>query len=158
MKEIKLTRGKTALVDDKDFDWLNKYSWYAYVKSKTHYARTEIKGVQYSMHRMILGLERGDKKHCDHINGKGFDNQRSNLRVVTHQQNCFNRKTILSISGYKGVSLCRGYKSKKWLAYITINQKQRHIGRYATKVEAARAYNEAAKKYFGEFAYLNVLA
>ena len=89
----------------------------------------------------------------DHINGDRLDNRRENLRIVTNWQNQMNRgMTINNSSGYKGVRLRR---SGKWEAQIRVNKKAIFLGRFYDKLDAAHAYDDAAKKYFGEFARLN---
>ena len=104
------------------------------------------------MHNMILGTPKG--LHTDHKDGDGLNNQRSNLRLATPSENGANRLVgSNNTSGYKGIS----QKDKKWGAQITKNQKIVYLGRFETKIEAAKAYNTAAKKYHGEFARLNTI-
>lgn len=123
MKKIQLTKGYEALVDDKDFDWLNEFKWkYSkYKKDRTGYAiRFEyIKGSsnkqckygkkrRISMHREILGLKKGDNKISDHINHNGLDNQRCNLRICNHKENSRNKLSYKnSSSKFLGVFLFR---------------------------------------------------
>jgi hypothetical protein len=159
MKEISLTRGKVALVDDEDFEWLNQWNWcyrtpksgknamgYAIRMTQKDHVRTRI-----HMHRLIMNTP--PELEVDHINGNRIDNQKSNLRNCTHQQNIFNKTNLWNnTSGYRGVSL---YYSKYWVARITINVKISHIGTYKTAEEAAHAYDIKAVKCFGEFAGLN---
>jgi hypothetical protein len=93
-------------------------------------------------------------KWIDHKNHNGLDNRKTNLRKITHQQNMMNRRPSKnSTSKYKGVSLFK--RDKKWIAHICFNRILRYIGIFATEIEAAKAYNIFAKKYFGEYAYLN---
>lgn len=90
----------------------------------------------------------------DHINGDTLDNRRSNLRLCTVSGNNHNRmKSKNNTSGYKGVSWLK--QNQKWRAYIKVNSKDKHLGCYLDKEDAARAYDKAAKEYFGEFARLN---
>lgn len=106
------------------------------------------------MHRVILGLKPGDKRQCDHIDGDGLNNQRSNLRVCTIQQNSQSRKKQKgTTSKYKGVSFDRQHR--KWQVSIRVNHKHIHLGRFRSESAAARCYNKAALKYFGEFALTN---
>lgn len=114
MKEIQLTQGMVAVVDDEDFDALCGFSWRF---TKAGYAeraeRRDRFGKQKTvkMHRQILGLVEGDGKHCDHINGDRTDNQRSNLRVCSHAENMCNRKINKdNTSGFKGL---RGMVGRK---------------------------------------------
>lgn len=154
MKTIQLTQGMVAIVDDEDFHLVVRYKWH-YAEG---YARTDLKGSDgkyrsVSMHRMILNTPKG--METDHINGDRLDNRRENIRVCTKAQNLRNvAKRTNNSSGMKGV-----YKSRneKWVAQIRLNGKSYYLGIFSEKVEAAMAYNEAAKKFHGEFARLNVL-
>lgn len=159
MKEIQLTQGKVALVDDADYDWLNQWKWFAAKAKNTVYAhRNErVNGRQLTvrMHRIILGLT-DPKDFCDHSNGDGLDNQRSNIRRCTKRENGLNCKRKTSdTSNYKGVSLYA--RSNTWVARIMHNGKSVHLGYHKTENAAALIYNEAAIKYHGEFAYLNTI-
>lgn len=158
MKKIPLTQGKFALVDDVDYDWLNQWKWCAYKDKNTYYARrsSTINGKQVTvmMHREILNLKHRNGKQTDHIDGNGLNNQRFNLRVCNNQQNCFNKSPRKkSSSRFKGVVW--GKSIKKWHARITFNGNLIHIGYYQNDVEAARAYDGMAKRYFKKFAKLN---
>jgi hypothetical protein len=91
---------------------------------------------------------------CDHIDGNTLNNQKSNLRNVTCQQNGCNKSKCKNLfSKYKGVS--RVKRDKKWQAYITVHQKPIFLGCFTNELDAAVAYNNAAIKYFGEYAKLN---
>lgn len=144
MKKIKLTQGKYALVDDADYKWLNQWKWYASKQGNTWYAYRAIWKLRKTigMHRLILGLDFGDKRQGDHINRNGLNNQRCNLRITTHQQNHFN-------NGAKGY----GFHRNRWEAYININDKKIHLGKFKTEQEAKQVRQEAKVKYFGEFAH-----
>jgi hypothetical protein len=126
MKSITLTRGKVALVDDADYEWLNKYKWYSgargYVISST--TADGKKGVMY-MHREIMKTPRD--MQTDHINGNKLDNRRSNLRICTSAQNRANKgKQSNNTAGYKGI--CWSKAAKKWQAQITVNKKTIYLG------------------------------
>jgi hypothetical protein len=159
MKEIQLTNGGVALVDDEDFDELNKYKWFSHKEKYTTYAWRHIRkgSHQYGkikMHRQILNSE--DNQLVDHINGNGLDNRRSNIRLCTSQQNQMNKvKSENCSSGFKGVSYHS--QNKKWRATINFNRKQISIGCYPSEKEAAIAYNNRAIELFGEFARPNVV-
>jgi hypothetical protein len=159
MKEIKLTNGGVALVDDEDFDDLNKHKWFSHKERNTAYAwRNEKKGFrQYGkvkMHRQILNPKKSE--HVDHINGNGLDNRRDNIRVCTAQQNQMNRHNHSSHSSiYKGVSYHK--QNDRWRALIHLNGKPISLGCYSTPEAAAIAYNEKAIELFGEFARPNVI-
>ena len=158
MKIISLSQGKVAKVDDGDFDWLNQWKWSAHKNRNTFYAvravRVGLKQKFLFMHRLILGLDFGDKRQADHINMDGLDNRRENLRIVTASENRCNRgKTKANTSGYKGVSWHK--QLKKWRADIQVNGKFKHLGLFYDPVEAARAYDLAAKRLHGDFATTN---
>lgn len=150
------------LVDDEDFDWLNQKKW----SLNRGYAAYEIsKGGRNNrirhlvrMHRIILehhgfnleGIE------IDHRNLNRLDNQKSNLRVATHNQNQWNvKKRKNNTSGYKGVLVMKNYISKPFVAYINVNNKRIHLGYFSNIKDAALSYNNAAKSHFGDFANLN---
>jgi hypothetical protein len=155
MKEITLTQGKVALVDDADYDWLNQFNWYASRSRDTDnfYAmREDTTGKVVLMHCEILGL-----KGVDHRNGNGLDNRTFNLRPATKTQNNWNRGAYKNNkSGFKGVYWIEG--REKWLMAIQANKKRIHGGYFNTDIEAAAAYNYLAKKLHGEFAFLNDLS
>jgi hypothetical protein len=153
-KEIQLTQGKVALVDDADFDWLNQWKWTAHKDrfDKWYARRLQWTGVIYKtiyMHRLILNASKGAE--VDHKDGDGLHNCRRNLRESTHKQNSANQKAK-SNTGYKGVILERG---GRYSAHIYVNRKHITLGRFNNPIDAARAYDEAARKNFGEFAHLN---
>ena len=159
MKQIPLTQGQFALVDDEDFEELNKFKWQAmkdrvtYYAVRTVYDRPNKKQYAVLMHRFILGLT-DPKIQGDHIDHNGLNNQRSNLRVATRKQNIRNstgNKKAMSI--YKGVTFYT--KENKWVAQISINGKNKYLGIFTDEIEAAKKYDEMAKLHYGEFAYLN---
>ena len=155
MKLIPLTQGLFALVDDKDYKWLMQWKWNAAKSDKNCYAkRTMTDKSAISMHRQILGLEKGDGIKVDHRNHFGLDNQRHNLRKCTTAENGRNRRPKKnSKSGFKGVS--PSTSGKKWQVYININGKDKYITSCNDVVDAAKAYDVAARKYHGEFACTN---
>lgn len=151
---IPLTQGKFTLVDADDYDWLTQWKWWC---DSTGYASgIPEKRRQMRLHRFILAAPRG--LYVDHINRDKLDNRRSNLRVCTQQDNSRNsppRSTAGRSSPYKGVSIDRQYQIEKWQAVIHCNGKRVHLGHFNSEIAAALAYNEAARKIFGEFAFLN---
>lgn len=163
MKEIRLTQGQVALVDDADYDWLNQWKWYAHKnpKSNSFYAVRNVyesgRHLSVKMHRLILGLT-DPKIFCDHENGNGLDNQRHNIRVSTYQENMRNKPSYKNgTSRFKGVSFKAQHK--KWVAQIQVDGKKVvHIGYFSDEESAAVAYNKAAIKHYGEFARLNTVA
>lgn len=155
-KVIQLTQGKTTIVDDADFDWLNQYKWYLGSSRGMFYAKREDRGKEVKMHRLILGLT-DPKIEGDHRDRDGLNNQRNNLRVATRSQNCHNRRSrINSFSKYKGV--CFKKQTSKWVARIFTNGKNKHLGYFDLEIEAAVAYNNEALNLHGEFANLNVVS
>ena len=171
MKSVALTKGKFAIVDDADYGAVGAFKWYCLeIKHKwsptTYYAARRIhpgRGGVVLMHRVIMGLERIDRRTVDHIDNNGLNNTRSNMRVATRQQNNqHNRwhKTPRSSSRFKGVHYTRmkggcGVLSKPWAARISLNGRHVFIGRFATENEAAIAYDERARELHGEFATPN---
>ena len=156
MKEIQLTRGQVAIVDDGDYEWLNSYKWRALWSSdtKSFYAtRTEYvdgKRCHIAMHRQILGLT-SSRIWGDHRNHDTLDYRRHNLRVSNRAQNASNSRLRRdNVSGLKGAHWHK--RVKLYGASITVNRKQLHLGYYPTAVEAHEAYKAAAAKYHGEFA------
>src|SRR4030042_1556122 len=152
-KLIPLTKNKFTKVDPEYFDWASQRKWH-YAKGGYAARGRTINGKERLayLHRELLNPPKG--LFTDHINGDGLDNRLKNLRVATKQQNSFNSKRhINNKSGYKGVSLSNW---GKWEVAIEIGNKRVFRTFCDTKEEAALAYKNAAKKYFGEFAYLGV--
>lgn len=147
---IPLTHGKSAVVDASDYDMLIGFKWRAIRIRQTWYAHTYVAtGAEEFMHRLIMGV--GPGQRVDHRDGDGLNNRRSNLRPTTNALNQANRRRVRSKSGFKGVS----QRSGKWRAYITVASRFVSLGSFATAREAARVYDAAARKYFGEFAATN---
>jgi hypothetical protein len=154
MREIPLSQGKVAVIDDEDFALIRQFSWSAEKHRNTFYAVTNFNRRHVYMHNLIM---RDSGKETAHEDGDGLNNRRSNLSKVTRQQNSFGiRKVKCGTSKYKGVSLAKDTaKVGIWCAYIHHNYKKIGLGRYTSEEDAALAYNEAAKKLFGKFAVLN---
>ena len=162
MKQIKLG-GKNlfALVDDADYDFLMQWNWCAKRDCNTYYVyrvrqRGEEGATQILMHRVILNTPKG--VFVDHKDHNGLNNQRENIRHCTASQNTMN-VTTHSKTGYLGVSYYdfNRKKSKPYRATIWIDGGNIHLGTFATKEEAAIAYNKAALEHHGEFANLNII-
>jgi hypothetical protein len=156
MREIKLSQGKVAIVDDADYAELSQHKWY--YGCRGYAVRNVIlddgKRTSQTMHSEILGET--DGLMTDHINGNRTDNRRCNLRLATSSQNNSNRAPRAGcVSEYKGVRWDN--VQKKWYVKIAINRQIKHIGYFRDEKKAAIAYNEAAKQYHGEYAWLNVI-
>lgn len=152
-----------AIVDDEDYEYLNQFKWREVKRNSIYYAQRECsvngKHTCILMHREILGFPKG--KRTDHKDMNGLNNQRSNLRTCSASQNAANTNPLGGSSKFKGVS-CRLGKSwnsteyyPQYRARITVNKKEIWGGTFRNEIDAAKAYNELALKYFGEFAKLN---
>ena len=156
MIKLYLTNGGFTLIDKKDWGRVSKYKWCKYQHHNTIYVRnTDRKNGKIFLHRFIINAQ--DNDVVDHINGNGLDNRKCNLRICTNQQNIFNSCAHKDsfYSDYKGISYDRS--RKKWVAQLTFNYKRVLSRRFNNEIEAAKAYNIAAIKYFGKYAYLNII-
>lgn len=149
MKEIKLTQGKVALVDDEDFEYLNQWKWHARRGNcgYTFYAGRQVrvfanKQKLIHLHVAILGNPQKGMV-CDHIDGNGLNNQRINLRYVTIRQNTQNNVHRVKSSKYTGVSWDK--KNLKWQSKIAVNGKCKALGRYVLEEEAFNVYRQAVE-------------
>lgn len=152
MRKIPLTQGQVAIVDDDDYVTLSQYKWYALWDDDTQsfYAGREfrINGKRRTV-RMQAFLMGG---MADHKNHDTLDNQRDNLRIADRFRNAHNRRISRNnTSGYKGVSPQNG----RWRAVIYLHSKRKSLGMFDDPIDAAKAYDAAARELFGEFAYLN---
>ena len=158
-RKIPLTQGKFAIVDPQDYPHLSKYKW--------RLCRTKGKNVLYAersihlpngkysrilMHRQLIDCPEGHV--IDHVNTSGLDNRRANLRNCTTMQNTWNSKPEKgATSPYKGVSWCKAMR--QWEAGITVQGRRIQLGFFDDEIEAAQAYDRAARQHFGPYAYLN---
>ncbi len=154
MKEIQLTQGKVALVDDEDYEYLNQFRWHAHKSKRTWSVRRNIsighsKGTVLCMHIVLMSPPKGFE--IDHKDHNGLNNQKHNLRICTHQQNQWNARKQLGTSKYKGVYWHK--RDQKWMCRIGF----KYLGLFISETKAALAYNKAAKEAFGEFACLNLI-
>ncbi len=156
MREIKLSQGQVALVDDADFDMVSKHKWYATKSAFGYRASTHLtRKLKCQLHRFIMNPPSDMCVH--HANGDPLDNRRDNLVVCTKAENNrgFRRKSLGKSSRYRVV--CWSKEKLKWKAYIEFDGRLKNIGMYATEEAAAAAYNGWASLVFGEFAHLNAV-
>lgn len=161
VKLIPLTQGKFAMVDDEDYEALNAYKWSADGHQGLWYAHRKVctpagKRTTLRMHRAVAPYA-----VVDHIDGNGLNNQRANLRegLGRNARNAVKRKTTAA-SAYKGVFLRRDCSTRPWRATISIGSRRRQdcrqiSGHFASELEAALAYDDAAREWFGEFCVVN---
>jgi hypothetical protein len=156
-RRIPLTQGKYAIVDPEDFERLNKHKWYAVRDTRTFYAhrkkRVGKKYVSIGMHREIL--DPPGHLVVDHINHNGLDNRKANLRLATSAQNSYNRRQLRKNKSSKYIGVSWKERTKKWAAIICYKRENIIIGYFKDEIQAAKAYDKAAKKYHGQFASLN---
>jgi len=164
MRKIALTQGRFAIIDDEDFNELNRYKWqvtrngYAIRTQNKSKKKGILKKTGIYMHKVIMGNPMGFE--VDHINGNPADNRKSNLRIIKHKQNSYNLNIYKNNRmGYKGVHLHkqRINTSTPFTATIRVNKKLIHLGCFKSLKDAALAYNNASKQYHGEFGRLNNL-
>jgi len=155
------TNGYPFLVDKEDEALVAQNTWTAdWNNKKTTYYIRETNGERRGLHRILLALT-GNDVVGDHINGRGFDNRRSNLRPATDAQNNSNAKKIFMRAGkitesrYKGVTVYRGKYKTTYAAQLQVNGVRERWGRCETEIEAARAYDKRAYELLGEYAKLN---
>ena len=165
--QIPLTRNYIAIVDEIDAD-LAQLKW-SFLQSNgkdsrriyaRRNARIDGKRLTIQLHRVILarilGRELQPQELVDHIDQNGLNCSRTNLRLASHAENMRNVGLVhRNKSGYKGVSWYK--RTNTWQAQINDHGTKRHIGFFKNPIDAARAYNEAALKYHGEFAWVNPL-
>jgi len=159
MREISLSQGQVALVDDEDYYTLIQYKWFASKRKNKFYAYRNIsingKHTNQYMHRLIMNAtsKSGD---VDHIDTNGLNNQKQNLRLCSTSQNNMNQlPQIGKTSAYKGVFWDK--YNKRFVCKIKLNGAIVFIKYCRNEIDAAVAYNNAALKYFGEFARINIL-
>lgn len=156
---ITLSAGFVAMIDAADVHLVDGHNWSAlkhpnrhtcYAMRRGSAAGEKFRNVQ--MHRILMGFPEGFQ--VDHIDGNGLNNRRSNLRLATHSENQRNSKTPKSnTSGIKGVSWAANVN--KWKATISFDNKQKHLGFFSEKADAAKAYADAAQRIHGTFARLD---
>lgn len=151
-KEIPLSQGKIALVDDEDYERVVQLKWYYDGRYVSNCDNKRGRGVR--LHRFIMNAPAG--VDVDHRDLNKLNCQKSNLRLATRQQNTQSqpkRRINNGTSRFKGVS----YERRRgwWVAQICLDYKTKYLGSFHNEEEAARAYDRAARQYFGEFALVN---
>jgi hypothetical protein len=160
MREIPLSQGKVALVDDEDYEFLMQWVWSAWQSPggrRVWYAIRNSRKSEGPKHRVIrmhrvVASRMGHEGLVDHHDDEGLNNQRHNLRPCTMAQNIAAARYDGGASGFRGVR----QRGKRWEAYLKSEGKQINLGRFDTSEEAAQAYDTAARMRWGEFARPNV--
>jgi hypothetical protein len=150
IRYISLGEGKSVIVDAADYEWPNKCKWHA-LYGGIGYACSETGNKRVLMCRLIMNPPKG--MVVDHINGNRWDNHRNDLQICTRARNSRNRRGNRGTSRFKGVF--GSTRSQKWIAAIKCGGKTKWLGSFTDEVEAAKAYDRAALKYFGQYACLN---
>lgn len=155
---IPLTQGQFAIVDAADYDWLmDGPKWYATRDRNTFYARrNDYAGVgkqrPLMMHRLLTGV--GCGMIVDHINHDGLDNRRANLRICTHSDNQRNVRSHRD-AGSKYLGVHWNKNAGKWQVRIVADGRRKGLGYFTCEIEAALAYDSAARLHYGAFANPN---
>jgi hypothetical protein len=156
-RKIDISEGYFTLVEPRDYYRIRRFKWCVWgTGSKFYAARVMVIGpgktkIMY-LHRQLLNAPKGVL--VDHRNRDPLDNRRQNLRFATHSENVQNRgKRKNTTSKFIGVWFRK--VNGKWESRITHKDKKIYIGTFDSEIDAAKAYDEAARKYHGEFARLN---
>lgn len=154
-KEIVLSNGMIATVDDDDYALVAHYKWHAHRERHTVYAVTS--GAKIRMHRLILDIVETPQAIGDHIDRNGLNNQRKNLRVLDNADNHWNHnKYVKATSRFKGV--CFHKAARKWQASVGGGVNRQYVGLFGEECDAATAYNFAVEEMgHGELASFNHL-
>jgi hypothetical protein len=155
-KQIPLTRGLVALVDDDDFVKFGHFKWYADVNTRGEFTAARAVGrrgaqKKIKLHNVILPP--GPNEEVDHKDHDRLNDTKANLRICTRTQNVCNRRLLRGKHSFKGV---RRNADGRWEARIAVNNTRVNIGTFPTELAAALAYDDAARKLHGEFACLNI--
>lgn len=152
MREIPLTRGMVALVDDEDYEEVMRFYWFALTNGHVTYAARKDNSTTVYMHLDLMGD--GDGRQVDHQDGDGLNNRRGNLRWATRAEQGRNRRCYRNNrAGLKGVQRVRG--TVRWRARITFDGRTHNLGCFGSAEDAALAYDIKAREVFGAFARVN---
>ncbi|HKN85646.1 MAG TPA: AP2 domain-containing protein [Nitrospiraceae bacterium] len=151
---IPISKGKYTIVDTEDFPLISSYSWQAKNnRGRGYYARTKVQingdKLGITLHQMLF------KELVDHKDLDGLNNRRNNLRPCTHAQNQRNRPKRRGTHSSKFKGVYWNKREKKWVACMSVNDRTLYLGIFTDEVDAAKAYNQAAIRHSGEFAWLN---
>ncbi len=157
-RRIDIGEGQYTIVEPRDYYWIGKYKWILMGTKYNLYAVREAKigpkeTKRVYLHREIMKFPK--RKFVDHRNGDGLDNRRENLRLATQAQNNYNRRKTSkkTLSQFRGISFDKN--SPAWVGCIHYKGKRINLGRFKNEIDAAHAYDRAAKKYHKDFAKLN---
>jgi hypothetical protein len=153
LKYIELTKGKYAIISLEDYEKISQHKWRALRSPQTFYAVRSQKGKTIYMHNQVAYPPSG--MMVDHIDHNGLNNSRGNLQLATRSQNACNRRKrdTKCTSRYKGVWFNK--REGKWMSSIKIECRRIFLGYFDNQLDAAKAYDKAAKEYHGKFAALN---
>lgn len=136
-----------AKIDLEDIEKVKKFKWRL---NNQGYVLTKFQNKHIRLHHLFIGKPINDLE-VDHINGNPSDNRKQNLRICSHSENLMNKRMMKNnTSGIVGV--CWDKLTKKWVVYISINKKLKHLGRFQDKQKAINIRKQAEQKYYGKFA------
>jgi len=145
MKKIKLTQGKYALIDNEDYDRINQYKWFTRKDGQNFYAVKKLyilngKRRNVSMHQIIMG-NTPKNKEIDHIDRNGLNNQKKNLRFVTHQENMVNQRVrTTNKTGFRGIDYNKQHQ--KYRVRIMLNGKSIFMGYFKNLKDAVKKISQ----------------
>lgn len=155
-REIACSNGKAIVVDAEDFHFLSKFRWHQigdYPSTWGKKLEPSYNRACVPIHEFLLRSNDPDIE-VDHVNQNPFDNRKSNLRLASRMENAANRrKSKNQLGDYKGITLDK--RSNRWKARIKVNGREKSLGLFDNPKDAAMLYDFAAKRFFGEFAFLN---
>jgi len=156
-RKIYLGLGRFTIVEPRDYYSLRHFKWFVHGNGSNLYAARsaltdDLRSRIIFLHRQLMSPPAG--LVVDHLNCDSLDNRRANLRVVTQAVNMRNRRKRKNTSSrYIGVHFDK--QRNKWSVHIRYNGRKIWLGRFDSELDAARAYDVAAIKYFGASVRLN---